>query len=181
LRLGYGYLASAPLPLKAQPVIDSVGWQIDAIVSLAVLDDGAAVYVARSRARRVLVPAIGVGTRLPAYCSAAGRMLLAYWNETDVALRLGHMELVPYTTHTKTDVGDILGAIRTARQDGYALCNEECEIGLRAIAVPVPRPDGHPDMVMTVSVQAGSMTLPEMVEAFLPALRDGAQTLSTLL
>lgn len=181
LRLGYGYLASAPLPLKAQPVIDSVAWQIDAIVSLAVLDDGAAVYVARSRARQVFVPAIGVGTRLPAYCSAAGRMLLAYWNETDVALRLDHMELVPYTSHTKTDVPDILASIRAARHDGYACCDEECELGLRAIAVPVPRPGGRPDVVMTVSVQAGRMTLPQMTEAFLPALLEGAETLSALL
>lgn len=181
LRLGYGYLASASVPLKAQPVIDSVAWKIDAVVSIALLDEDATVYVARSHLRRMYTPAIGVGTRLPAHCSAAGRVLLAHRNETDVLLRLGHREFIPYTRYTKVEIPPILEAIRSARRDGYSLCDEEVEIGLRAIAVPVPHPGGRTEIAMTASVTAGRMTPAEMTEKFLPALLEGAAALSKLL
>lgn len=181
LRLGYGYLASAPVPLKAQPVIDSVAWKIDTVVSIAVLDEDAAVYIARSHVRRMYTPAIGVGTRLPAHASAAGRVLLAHRNETDVLLRLGHQDFVPFTPYTKVEIPPILDSIRTARRDGYSLCDEEIELGLRAVAVPVPHPGGRTEIAMTASVTAGRMAPAEMIEKFLPALKEGAATLATLL
>ncbi len=181
LRLGYGYLASAPVPLKAQPVIDAVAWKIDTVVSIAVLDENAAVYIARSHVRRMYTPAIGVGTRLPAYCCAAGRVLLAHRNETDVMLRLEHQRFTSFTQYTKVERPLILEAIRAARRDGYSLCNEEIELGLRAVAVPVPHPGGRTEIAMTASVTAGRMAPDEMIEKFLPALREGAATLSTLL
>ncbi|HEY4066615.1 MAG TPA: IclR family transcriptional regulator C-terminal domain-containing protein [Burkholderiaceae bacterium] len=181
LRLGYGHLASAPLPRKAQPVIDTVGWKTDEITSIAVLDENAVVFVARSQSRRLFSPTVGVGSRLPAWCSSAGRVLLAQREESDLLLMLGHTPLHPYTVHTKTQPRQIVDAVRAARADGYAVSDEEFEIGLRSIAVPVPKPNGRAEVALTVSVQAGRMSVAQMLDKLLPAMREGANSLATLL
>jgi IclR family pca regulon transcriptional regulator len=181
LRLGYGHLASAPLPRKAQPVIDTVGWKTDEITSIAVLDENAVVFVARSQSRRLFSPTVGVGTRLPAHCSAAGRVLLAHRNESELLLMLGHIELTQFTVNTKTRPQQIVDAVRAARTDGYALSDEEFEIGLRSIAVPVPNPHGRVEVALTCSVQSGRMTPAQMIENLLPAMREGAASLAMLL
>ncbi|MES2888963.1 MAG: IclR family transcriptional regulator C-terminal domain-containing protein [Pseudomonadota bacterium] len=181
LRLGYGLLSGAPLPRKAQPVLDTVGWQTDEVTSVAVLDETAVVFVARSQSRRVFSPTVGVGTRLPAYCSSAGRALLSYRSDAEVLLLLGHSPLTQFTPHTRATPRAVLEAVHEAREQGYAISDEEYEIGLRSIAVPVPNSHGRVDVAMTASVQSGRMTREQMVERLLPPLLEGAKSLSALL
>lgn len=181
LRLGYGLLSGAPLPRKAQPVLDTVGWQTDEVTSVAVLDENAVVFVARSQSRRVFSPTVGVGTRLPAYCSSAGRALLSHRSDAEVLLLLGHSPLIQFTPHTRTTPRAVLEAVHEARVQGYAISDEEYEIGLRSIAVPVPNSHGRVDVAMTASVQSGRMTREQMVVHLLPHLLEGAKSLSALL
>lgn len=181
LRLGYGLLSGAPLPRKAQPVLDTVGWQTDEVTSVAVLDENAVVFVARSQSRRVFSPTVGVGTRLPAYCSSAGRALLSHRSDAEVLLLLGHSPLIQFTPHTRATPRAVLEAVHQAREQGYAISDEEYEIGLRSIAVPVPNSHGRVDVAMTASVQSGRMTREQMVERLLPPLLEGAKSLSALL
>lgn len=181
LRLGYGLLSTAPLPRKAQPVLDTVSLQTDEIASVAVLDETAVVFLARSQSRRIFSPTVGVGTRLPVHCVATGRVLLSQRSDVEVRMLLGHTELTKFTSHTHTDIDSLLEAVRAARRDGYAVSDEEYEIGLRSIAVPVPSPSGRAEVAMTVSVQSGRMTPTQMIERLLPPLQAGAQALSTLL
>src|SRR5205085_1644610 len=77
LRLGYGLLSAAPLPRKAQPVLDTVSLETGEPASVAVLDENCVVFLARSQSRKVFSPTVGVGTRLPAFCLSTGRVLLA--------------------------------------------------------------------------------------------------------
>lgn len=181
LRLGYGLLSGAPLPRKAQPVLDTVGWKTDEVTSVAVLDETAVVFVARSQSRRVFSPTVGVGTRLPAYCSSAGRALLAHRSDAEVLLLLGHSPLTQFTPNTRATPRAVLEAVQQARSQGYAISDEEYEIGLRSIAVPVPNAHGRVDVAMTASVQSGRMTPEQMVEQLLPPLLEGAKSLSALL
>jgi IclR family pca regulon transcriptional regulator len=181
LRLGYGFLSAAPLPRKAQPVLDSLGWQTDEIASIAVLDETAVVFVARSQSRRIFSPTVGVGTRLPAYCSSAGRVLLCGRSDAEVELLVGHMDLVRFTEHTRATPAAVLKAVRAARRDGHAVSDQEYEIGLRSIAVPVPNAHGRVEVAMTVSVQATRMGVEQMLEKILPLLRTRAEQLAMLL
>jgi IclR family pca regulon transcriptional regulator len=181
LRLGYGLLSAAPLPRKAQSVLDTVSVETDETASVAVLDETAVVFLARSQSRRVFSPTVGVGTRLPAFCLSTGRVLLAQKSDVEVRMLLGHTERTAFTPKTVTDVDDIVAAVRAVREHGYAISDEEYEIGLRSIAVPVPNATGRAEVAMTVSVHASQMSVEQLVERLLPPLQRGAETLSALL
>lgn len=181
LRLGYGLLSAAPLPRKAQPVLDTVGLETGEVASVAVLDETAIVFLARSQSRRVFSPSVGVGTRLPAFCLSTGRVLLAQKSDTEVRMLLGHTERTPYTERTLTAVDDIVAAVRRVREQGYAVSDGEYELGLRSVAVPVPNPTGRVEVAMTVSVHAPQVPVAETVAQLLPALQKGAQALATML
>jgi IclR family pca regulon transcriptional regulator len=181
LRLGYGLLSAAPLPRKAQPVLDTVGLETGEVASVAVLDETAIVFLARSQSRRVFSPSVGVGTRLPAFCLSTGRVLLAQKTDTEVRMLLGHTERTAYTERTITAVDDIVAAVRQVREQGYAVSDGEYELGLRSVAVPVPNPTGRVEVAMTVSVHAPQVPVQATVAHLLPALQKGAQALATLL
>jgi IclR family pca regulon transcriptional regulator len=178
LRLGYGLLAGASLPRLAQPVLDIVAWQSQEMASLAVLDDGAAVFVARAQSRRLFAPTVGVGTRLPAWCSAAGRVLLSTLTDEELSLRLGHADLVAHTHNTVANPRDVFELIRAVRAQGYAINNEEIERGICAIAVPVVARNGRVEAAMTINTLSANVAADKMAERFLPVLLSGAQTLA---
>jgi IclR family pca regulon transcriptional regulator len=181
LRLGYGLLSAAPLARKAQPVLDMVSVETGEAASVAVLDENFVVFLARSQSRKVFSPAVGVGTRLPAFCLSTGRVLLAQKSDVAVRMLLAHTELTPYTPKTLTDVEDIVQAVRKVREQGYAASDEEYELGLRTIAVPVPNANGQTEVAMTLSVHASQMSMEQLAASLLPPLQRGAQALSTLL
>src|SRR5580704_13086338 len=76
LNLGYAYLSTAPVPIAAQPVLEEMSETLGEASSVAVLDDGAVVYVGRAATKRIMSVTLGVGSRLPAFCTALGRVLL---------------------------------------------------------------------------------------------------------
>ena len=179
LRLGYGLLSAAPLPRKAQPVLDIVSAETGESASVAVLDETAVVFMGRSQSRKVFSPAVGVGTRLPAFCLSTGRILLASKSDAEVRMILGHTQLQTYTHKTVTDIEQILDIVRLARSQGYAISDEEYEIGLRSIAVPVPVNMGvSAPVAMTLSVHASQISADTLAERFLSALKRGAESLA---
>ncbi|MBT9599104.1 MAG: helix-turn-helix domain-containing protein [Vitreoscilla sp.] len=181
LRLGYGLLSAAPLPRKAQPVLDALALETGESASVAVLDETAVVFLARAQSRRVFSATVGVGTRLPAFCLSTGRVLLAQCSDVQVRMLLGHTQLTAFTANTVTDIDAIVDTVRRARTQGYAVSEEEYELGLRSIAVPVPSATGHADVAMTISVHAWQVSSDEVMARLLPALQRGAEALSTLL
>lgn len=178
LRLGYGLLAGASLPRLAQPVLDTVAWQSQEMASLAVLDEDAAVFVARAQSRRVFAPTVGVGTRLPAWCSAAGRVLLSTLTDEQLSLRLGHAPIVAHTSNTIATPQGVFEEVRMVRAKGYAVNNEEIEVGIRAIAVPVQGRSGRVEAAMTINTLSARVAAEEMADRFLPVLLSGAKTLA---
>lgn len=181
LRLGYGLLSAAPLPRKAQPVLDALALETGETASVAVLDETAVVFMARAQSRRVFTATVGVGTRLPAFCLSTGRVLLAQRGDVEVRMLLGHTERTAYTPQTLTDVDAIVKAVRLVRKQGYAISDQEYEPGLRSIAVPVHNATGRADVAMTLSVHASQVSVAEVMERLLPALARGAATLSAML
>lgn len=181
LRLGYAYLSSASLPKLAQPVLESVGERTQEVASIAVLDGEDILFVARSAVRRILVAATSVGTRFPAYCTAMGRVLLASLPDAEIEQHLKRIAPKKLTPKTKTGMRELMEEINRARKLGYAVSDNELEIGLRTIAVPVPDSRGKVDLAMAVSLQAGRMSVARMVKELVPALRTGARQLSAML
>ncbi|MGB9110217.1 MAG: IclR family transcriptional regulator C-terminal domain-containing protein, partial [Telluria sp.] len=134
LTLGYSYLSSTPLTIAAQPCLNEVSKTLGESSSLAVLEEGQVLYVARAATSRVMSVSLNAGSRLPAYCTSLGRVLLANLPDAELDDYLARTELQARTPHTVTDATALGALLRQIRQDGYALINEELELGLRSIA-----------------------------------------------
>lgn len=181
LNLGYAYLSTAPIPVAAQPVLEELSAQLGEATSVAVLDDGAVVYVARAATRRIMAVTLGVGSRLPAYCTALGRVLLAGMPPEQAAQLLSKFELVAHTRFTVTSLQRIEENLAEVRAEGFAVNDQELEVGLRAIAVPVRNVVGATVAAMNVSAQASRVTRRELLEKSLPLLKAAAERLGSQL
>lgn len=181
LRLGYAFLSATPLPRLAQPVLEAVEAAAGEAVSLAILDGAEAVFVARAAPRRMVSVGPGVGSRLPAWCSATGRVLLAGLPEEAAAARLEGVEFRALTPRTATAPEEVRARIREAREAGHALCDEELELGLLSLAVPVRDFTGSVVAAMSVSTQPSRRTASEAERDLLPLLLDGAGRVSARL
>lgn len=181
LRLGQAYVASSRLPKIAQPVLESLTEHTHESASIGILDGCDVVFVARSTARRSLSIGVGVGTRLPAYCSATGRVLLAASPDGDVDACISSSALQRLTPRTIVDKAALLAALAAARAQGYAISDEEIELGLRSIAVPIRDGSGRTVAAMSLAVRTASMSRELTIERLLPALESARRTLASVL
>jgi IclR family transcriptional regulator, pca regulon regulatory protein len=181
LTLGQAYLGSASLATVAQPVLDRVAAQIEEATAVAVLDGDDIVFVARTAARRILTVEVSVGSRLPAASTASGRVLLACASEQRRARFLSRVKLMRHTPHTIVDRKQLRVELDRIRADGYAIIDQELELGLRSMAVPIHRADGMAVAAINVGVQAGRVDLKTMQRELLPVLRSAAGEIGALL
>jgi IclR family pca regulon transcriptional regulator len=181
LRLGFSFLSSDSLTSLALPVLQQLSAEIHESASVSVLDGFEIVYVARSAAKRVMTIDLGVGSRLPAYCTSMGRVLLSALPSADLSAYLSHAELKPLTPKTIVNRKRLGQIIKRAARDGYALVDEELELGLRSIAVPVVSRSGNVVAAMNSGTSAARISAGELVTRILPALRRHARTLGQLL
>ncbi|MBF9198009.1 IclR family transcriptional regulator [Microvirga sp. BT290] len=181
LRLGYAYLSSASLSAQVQPFLERISEETGESSSAAILDGDDIVYVARSATRRIMSIGLGVGSRLPAHCTALGRAILAYQAEGALKGYLQRVRLEARTPKTITDKSVFQAALEATRSQGYAIVNEELEYGLRSIAVPVVQKNGRVTIALNLSAQAGRISAEEMKERFLPLLKSASETLRYML
>jgi IclR family transcriptional regulator, pca regulon regulatory protein len=181
LTLGQAYLGSASLATIAQPILERIATELEEAAAVAVLDGDDVVFVARAAARRILAVEVSVGSRLPAAATASGRVLLACASEQRRARFLSRVKLTRHTPHTIVDRKQLRGELDRVRSDGYAIIDQELELGLRSIAVPIRRADGMAVAAMNVGVQAGRVDLRSMQRGVLPVLKSAAGEIGTLL
>ncbi len=181
LALGYSYISSTPLAAAAQPVLEHVSHLLHESCSLATLDHSDIVYIARFNATRIMSVDLGVGSRLPAFCTSMGRGLLANLPESELEACLSGLQLTRYTERTVVDGDKLREILRLVRRAGYAIVDQELELGLRSVAVPVRTPAGNVAAAVNIGTQAQRVTLAEMQSRFLPHLRAAAQELGMLL
>ena len=181
LTLGYSYLSSTPLTAAAQASLEELSKSLGESSSLAVLEEDQVLYVARAAASRVMSVSLSAGSRLPAYCSSLGRVLLAHLSHEDLDAYLARTPLEARTEYTVTDPAALRDILAQVRRDGYAMISEELELGLRSIAVPVRGASGQVLAALNVGVQAARVPAERMREDFLPILRRTAQDLAALL
>lgn len=170
LRLGQSYLHSARLPRLVQPLLYRLAYTVGEAASAAVLDHDQLVCVSAVSAGQLVSATLQPGTRVPAWCTANGRMLLAYLPPAQLEDFLDRLQTERITEHTIVDKARLAQEIARARAQGYVLVDQELELGLRTMAVPLKNFRGEVVAAMNISVHAARMSLEQMVERCLPTL-----------
>ena len=182
LALGHAYLSSTPLVYAVQPLLDQITSLLHESSSLAVLEGDEILYIARSSTTtRLMSIDLGIGSRLPAYCTSMGRVLLAGLSAAEVDRYVSRVKLVKLTSRTVSTADELKVALNAIRRDGYAVVDQELEIGLRSIAVPVSDRDGRSVAAINIGTQSSRVSVAEMESKFLPPLRAAAHELGLLL
>ena len=181
LRLGTGCLATMPLPRIVQPVLDKLSEAIGQSTSVSILDETEIVYVARAAQRSVMSISLMPGSRLPAYCTSMGRVLLAALEREEQRAVLEKSDRRARTALTLIEIDDLLEELVATRQRGYALIDQEVELGLRSIAVPVNNVRGQTVAALNVGLSASAASMEDLVERYLPALLSVQSELARML
>ena len=170
LRLGTACLATMPLPRIVQPWLDRLSEEISQSSSVSILDGAEIVYVARAAQRRVMSITLMPGSRLPAYCTSMGRVMLAALPSEDARRLLMTERLMPRTIKTITDVVAVEDELNRVRAFGYAVINQEVELGLRSLAVPLFGMRGQVVAAVNVGLAVTEDSIEAVVDRYLPAL-----------
>lgn len=182
LTLGHAYLSSTPLAVSAQQYLDQVNAAVHESCSLAILDEDEVMYVGRSTATtRIMSIDLKPGSRLPAYCSSIGRVLLAQLAPEELKAYFGRTRLRAHTERTITSREKLLQVLETVRRQGYAVVDQELEVGLRSISVPVCDTRGRVVAAMNVGAHAARVSVRELETGVLRHLRAAAAELGMLL
>jgi IclR family pca regulon transcriptional regulator len=177
LTLGRSYLDSARLPRAIVPYLQRLTAQVQESTNYSVLDGDDVVYVSRVNAPRHLTPGFEPGTRLPAYASTAGRVLLAGQSDEQLQAYLARVELVPYTHMTVVDKDALLRELMATRDQGFGMTENQYEMGMRGISVPIKSRRGVLIGALSVSTMIASGSNAETAARCLPALQSTANTL----
>ncbi|AOW92976.1 IclR family transcriptional regulator [Rhodococcus sp. WMMA185] len=174
LELGYSYLSSLSLPEIAQSHLEKLSHQVHESSSVSILDGSEIVYVARVAVSRLMTVGITIGTRLPAYATSMGRVLLAGLPDDELDSYLETVDIQRLTEHTIATHDDLRAAILKARADGICMLDQELEAGLRSMAVPIRNPSGLTVAAVNISTPAARYSLAELHSDLIPALRATA-------
>lgn len=170
LQLGYAYLSSTPLTAVLQNALERLSEEIGESSSASLLDGRDIVYVARAATKRIMSVGLSVGSRLPAYCTSMGRVLLAALPEEEARRRVEASDRRALTRATATTVEAVMARVAAARTAGYAVIDQELEVGLTSIAVPVIDREGRVVAAINVGTQATRFPPGIIVAEILPKL-----------
>jgi len=180
LELGFAYLSSLPVWSQAQPVMEDLVESLRQSCSAAVLDGDEIVYVLRVPAHKIMSINLGVGSRLPAYCTSMGRVLLAGLPPEVLNARLAGMSLAALTPHTIVDPERLRAAIEQVRIQGWCMVSEELEPGLVSLAAPIVDRNGRVVAAINISGQVNNPGPASLLENCLPRLLAAAAKINAL-
>lgn len=180
LSLVHAFFSSSQLVHCAQPLLDALSDKVLTNAALAMLNDQDVVYLVRSQSRRLTQRSLGMGSRLPAYCTSLGRILLAQLGREELDSYFRHARLRPLTSYTVTGEDDLREQLAFARRDGFAAVNQEVELDLVGIAIPVNvRGFAHP-LGLSVTVNPRYADVDEMKARYLSHMQATAAQLAAL-
>jgi len=169
------WLQGLTLWTYAEPAMRVLSTHLEESCSAAVLSGQDIVYVARVPGRRIVSVALHVGARLPAWCTSMGRVLIAGLPEAEREGFLATVAIEPLTPNSISERADLIAEIARCAAQGYSLVDEELEVGLRSIAVPVRDRAGRVVAALNISTQASRFSPAEMEREILPPLREAAR------
>lgn len=171
LELGYAYLNSFSLVNIAQGHLEEMATEVRESCSASVLEGSNVIYVCRASANRIMTINLAVGTKLPAYATSMGRVLLASMNEDELDRYFDSAVIEKLTSRTITDEDELRRIIAKVREDGYAINAEELEEGVQSVSVPVRGKDGKVLAAANVSAHASRVSVDDLVKKLLPRLK----------
>jgi len=181
LNLASAYLASNQISTVMQPLMDEVSMKAREVCSLAVLDGDEVVFVGRASPTRMFSTGLDIGYRLPAFCTSVGRALLGRLSNEELTSFIDGVTLKARTSETNTDKSLVIATIITDRGKGYSLVDQEAEAGFRSVSVPIHRYDGRIIAAANIGAHVDRISTGEMIDRFLPLLREMAVTAKPLL
>lgn len=183
LTLSHSFISSQSLPNAAQPILEDITKQIDEASSMAVLAQNNIVYIARSseNTQRIMSNTLAIGSQLPAYCTSMGRILLASSSREKQVEILEQLKPKIYTPNTIYEKKALLEELQKVKIQGYSIIDQELEIGLRSIAVPVFDKKGNVIAAINISTHAMRNSVDDMIIKFLPILQSSSSLLKTFL
>ncbi|MGX1790315.1 IclR family transcriptional regulator domain-containing protein [Bosea sp. NPDC055332] len=181
LRLGYAWLSSTALPQLVQPFLERLSEETDESSSASLLDGHEIVYIARSAQKRIMSVGLSVGSRLPAFCTSMGRVLLAARDPGDARARIVAGAPRALTPQTVTDPEALMGLLAEVRSQGYAIVDRELELGLISVAMPLRNSRGETVAAFNLSAQVQHAGRAEIETNFLPRMRAMQNLLQPLI
>lgn len=179
LDLGAHYLESLNLPDVALPILESIATKVKESTNMAILDGSEIVYVLRvNAAERIIGANLRVGSRLPYYATSLGKSLVAWLPESERKKAWESAKIEAFTENTITTYEKLEEHFVSCRAQGYTEGNDELEVGLRSIAVPIFDRKGDTIAAMNISTSLMRNSEREIDEIFLPALKEGAEKLN---
>lgn len=177
LSIGQHYSASNAMIEVAHPHLLDLSAKTGESASLGALDGRDAVYVARVPVRRIMTINVSIGTRIPAFATSMGRVLLAWAPDVVVEENIAG-ELPALTRHTVTDPEALRDVLRQVRADGWSIVEEELEIGLLSVSAPVRDRSGDVVAALASSTSVGRSSVEEIRSDVVPLLLDIAARMS---
>lgn len=181
LDLSSAYFSSLGLGSIAQPEMERLVEDTHESCSVSVLEGTDIVYVARVPTRRIMTISLGLGSRLPAYASAMGRVLLADLPEDHLQNALNATRFQAFTSRTIVDRRKLEQQLATVRVQGWALVDQELEEGLRSIAAPLRNTRGRTVAAMNLGTHTSRVSLERLRKELLPLLMGAASRVNELL
>lgn len=178
LDLGYSFLSSFQVVEVAQPSMERLVDAVHESSSMSVLDGAEIVYVARVPTTRIMTIALALGSRLPAYPTSMGRVLLSGLSEDDLREYISRTTFEKLTPNTITDPRRFRSIVSKVRSDGFALVDQELEEGVRSIAAPIRNSRDEVIAAMNLSCHASRVDVDRMLEEFQPRLLEAASEIS---
>jgi IclR family pca regulon transcriptional regulator len=178
LELGYAYLSSLPVWELATPHMRELVEHLHESSSASVLDGDEIVYVARVPTKRIMTINLAIGSRLPAYPTSMGRVLLAGLPPAELDAYFDRVDLEPLTERTVTDETRLRRLLVEVREQGWAIVDQELEEGVRSVAAPLMSADGRVEAALNVSGHATRVTLEHLRRRFLPQVLETARRIN---
>lgn len=177
LLLARPYLTSRAAPQVAQPILDKLADRTRQSASLGVLLDNEVLIIARSTGRRTLSTGLGIGSRLPVFCSALGRAMLSRLSAEETRDRLAAAPMEKWTPKTVDNLASAVESVERSRTLGWGECDEELELGVRSIAIPITSASDRTIAALSLSVRAERMTMEAFRAAHLAAIEEARDEL----
>jgi IclR family transcriptional regulator, pca regulon regulatory protein len=181
LRLAQSYMHSARLPRVVQPEVHKLSHALKEASAAGVLDGADVLSIAATSAGRVISTTLQAGARVPAYCTSTGRVLLAALPPAECDGWVASHRLQPLTPLTIVQPERLRTELARVRSQGWATVDQEFELGLRTVAVPLRNYRGDTVAALNVSVHASRMTMEQLVQTGLPPLLHAQAQLRQLL
>jgi IclR family pca regulon transcriptional regulator len=178
LQLGFSYLSSLSLREVAQPVIETLSRKADEVVAISVLDGADVLYIARAEVTSVLRRGLTTGSRIPAFCTSMGRVLLAGLSKEECSGVLTNSERRQWTRTTVTDVRELEHEIEKVRAQGWSIVSQELELGAFGMAVPIYGANGSTVAAINLSTNLARHSPKALLKKYMPALKAAADDIS---